>query len=407
MEPDAEKWWAVHGWSAPGILTGLGLDLDAEGTPTRAHELLRRIEVDLVSARTISNGNRDRANLLTRSLEDAGRLLSLLAGTAWARLGGAEIRSEQLHDVVREAGLPLVRGDSSVAERLASTAAEFRESLRTVRELSWIPRRETDDAWRALSTRAPPITVLVHGPAGSGKSEVLGALSERMKEANWSCLMISIADPRIGPPPGGHGLGEDPVGSLVLHAAGARVALVLDQLDSALWAGGEAQRLIRPVRALLERARELGVSVVIGCRTVDARLDTQLSLMIEGEGAGAVHEAAMGDLPEASIAAALAEIGVPLLDLPPPIRRLACRPLLLRLICSLLRRGGDLRDVRSWPTLVDRWWEQVERDLDRRGCSGARESFEKLVDRMERARSWSAPTGCPRRRFSTHSPAPA
>ena len=341
---DESDWLNAANDGCTLIEKGLGLRVDGEDVD-RARHLLRRMEVDVVSAAPLKRNLLGVARLLVGA--DAERLISSLRDIL---RGEHELGREWSAHELRSALEPT--NPSWAGHRLAprfhdhlqTLYDEFREEVKSRRWLrSTIERAEADEVIDELADRdGDGRTVLVHGPPGSGKSEVLLAVIDRLRGDAVAVLPLIAGSVENG------GLGDDPALSLRQHAGTSRAVLVIDQFDQ-LATTADGQGRLSKVLRWIGSARRHGLEVVVGCRTVDAQHGDRLTSLFRDPDALPVE---VGDLPEEHVLAALNDVGIPIDDLPPEIRRLSRRAVALKMISNVASVGWRAQSVydiaRQW-----------------------------------------------------------
>ncbi len=369
------EWWEEQGTDALKLAEEWGIDPQAPETPDTVHGLARRIHVQLLNSAAIDSQCRALAEL-----QAGGRADELLDVLRRVGRTHAETRTsmwvEDLRAAIEEAGVVLQPRafDRHVHDRLADLALSFRAGVAEIRYLDKIARGEVQVARDALDSMEEPGTLLIHGLAGCGKTEIISELTKVLEDQGW--VTLATTPDRLPD----LDLNADPVATLKRHAGTRPAILVLDQLDTVLWAGAKTRTLLVPAREAILRARDYGVYVVAGCRTIDAIHETQLQQMLRNRAGEAPEMVAVGDLDEATTGKVLSGAGIALADLHHKVRKLAGRPLYLRLICRLLERRVDLRRVTGLPRLMREWWTQIGQDLS----ADEIDVFDEIVDRMER-----------------------
>ncbi len=369
---DAERWWANLPEKAKGTLQRSWLVSEGAKGTVKAHQLAARIEVKLLDEKGLDQ----HVDSLARALSPEPRrvvnvLRQLARGSLTRRLREPEVRRRLEREGV---GLQPRPADPAVHDRLKSLREGFLLRVENTRgPFPLLERQETENVVERIVT-GEPTRILVHGPAGCGKSEVIAAVLHRLDDEGVPVLVLT---PDVEPAE--IGLGDDPVAALARYAAGGTAVLVIDQYDQVLLAGQEAQRLLRRCHEWIRRAKELEISIVIGARTAEAKADTQLEGLLGGEGPKVfVH-----DLEEPEAAAILAERGIALASLDVPLRRLLLRPLALRLALDLHGKGVSLTGLESLVSLVDRWWNTIAVGLPGIKPERAATALDGLLLRME------------------------
>jgi hypothetical protein len=373
-----DQWWrSVDEEKRDQLMRNWGLRSDLEETRTLAHQLMRRMEVSTTDAGLID----EFASSLGRSLAgaEAGRLrheLTLLARRSLT----VELRAQDVHGAVKRACIRVAPRalDPWVHDRLEMLAEDYVESIAENRRMDLVERGETEIVLASIRDSRPGATVLVHGPAGCGKSEVIAAVVERLRAERTPLLVLrpDVDDDEIG-------LGPDPIAALVRYSAGASAVVVVDQLDQVLMGGDQVQQRLRRCRGWLLRAREAGITIVVGCRSVDAEKETQLSNLLAGSSGEAPTPIPVADFDEATVTSVLAGRGVAVNDLEASVRSLARRPICLRLMLGVIDAGASLTNLRSAVQVVDRWWTELSSSLPACDEARARRALDAVVDRME------------------------
>ncbi|HHQ47678.1 MAG TPA: hypothetical protein ENK19_02180 [Acidobacteria bacterium] len=371
----AKEWWEALDEGTREVLSA-AWHLEREGRPAEvAHALALRIELCVTSARAIEEGVRSLAIALS---SEPGRLRDTLRDLArrslTRELGELEVRNR-----LGDAGIALIPrpADPRIHDQLDALASGYLERVDAARgPLPLISRAETQRVVDAVTGREPRL-VLVHGPAGCGKSEVIAGAVRALREHDPAVAVLALT-PDIGDDE--IGLERDPIGAFFLYAAGRRAVLVIDQYDQVLLAGEKTQQLLRRCHRWIRSAKELGLSIVIGARTAEAKLDTQLEALLGDE----MVKVPVNDLDEAKTEEILKHEGIALSGLEAPLRALLRRPLALRLAIDLHRRGGTLTGLRTLTSVVDRWWDAVAASLPGIEPAAATEALDGLLHGMER-----------------------
>ena len=386
LHTDPASWWTTTS-ADPTLLAELqawGLSSDADlAARQELFARLRRVEVEIQDeALTWRQAHR---RLADAGVQEPERAVPALIHLAWTHLGvgldEATIRAALAAANIRIA-TPGPRG--SLRSHLTNHATIWCDELERARgRLGLLPRTETDQVLEAVD--ATPRLIAVHGPAGCGKSQVLVAVVRAALDRGWTPLVMDLA--RLEPTSWKDdlGLGPDPLAALLSAAGDAPALLLIDQIDQALWSGRGPGSALTIVQQLLERARRLGCTVIVGCRSVDCR-DSRLAPLLAGFAAvGAERpdkEIAVGDLPMTTVETELIAAHIAPGELDPTLLPIVQRPILLRLLLEIARRNGaTLPGLRSTLDLLRTWHGQIANELAQRGIQDdARRVEQKLVD---------------------------
>lgn len=282
----------------------------------------------------------------------------------WVSLG-REWTAVDLHARVQEHGIRLLDhwdANSSVAWMAGLTDQFVRQIAASRRSRPEIPRSEAERLVQ-LGQQDGRV-VLTHGLPGAGKSVVLAQAVTALRERGIPVLAIRADHLEHD------GLGDDPIGrfrSLLGERGGC---LVVDQLDQAAAADSP---LVLTIQRRVQPAVRSGITVLVGCRSVDARQETALHQVLFHLGPPP-HEVAVGDYEEQVVADMLKPLGIPIDDLGPDLLALVRNPLALSLLLDLVERSGTWRVGNSTVDLVDQWCRQLARDYG--------ESFLPLLDEI-------------------------
>jgi hypothetical protein len=381
---DAEEWWtAISKKLRDRLCSSWKPAPDQPHNRVDVHSYLRRMDLHVANQDVIDR----QLTSLAKALSGGGkeRLKLCLIELARSSLTD-ELREPTVQQVVAKAGIELEPKalEPRVHERLNALIDAFIARVSQARGFVVVPREETDRVLKAMRESPPNTAVLVHGPAGCGKSEVLLAVVERLRSAQIPTLALShpdMDDDQIG-------IGADPLAALHLYAARGESVLVIDQLDQL-----STIHFSRWQRSWdwLHQARRLGIRIVAGCRSVDAEKDTQLSHLLAGLHGESPVSIEVSDFDEPTVTNILAAQGIEIDDLEPPVRRLARLPICLRMMLATHAAGGSLRDLRSSVTVVDRWWHAVASLLPGIDALRAGEALDAVILRMEKDGTLSAP----------------
>lgn len=268
-----------------------------------------------------------------------------------------------------------------VIERLKHLTAKFVDDAEARRASTLVldERPEVDELVTAVREMKRPGVLLVHGAAGSGKSDVLARAVDKLRESGIFTLPL-VADELADFDQ------KEPNLNRLLRLGDGELVVVIDQLDQIANLGEHATTRIRRIVRAIEDARERGHAVVIGCRSADALqksnyLETRLHNLLHRD--GKVERFEVKDLPEAVASKVLAANGVTWESLGPEMRRLVRRPICLRIAIELAGSDG-WRGVKSVHELAHRWWEEE---------SAGKEGLEKALDALAACMERDGTTG--------------
>lgn len=279
---------------------------------------------------------------------------------------GRDALLQRLYQLCRPETLGRTWTAADLQEALSDGRFEFRPEWRAASTLAWldertveflrdidasrrgrpeIARSEAEQVSQAIDQRGR--IVLAHGGPGTGKSSVLAQAVRMMREGGVRVLALradAALDPAVGE-------GEDAIDrfrSLLGERSGC---FVVDQLDQAAATGSPCVQVVtRMVRAAIR----CGITVVVGCRSVDAQHETSLHQILHPEN----HEPTrilVGDFDEDVVAEALRPRGIPLNDLGRDLLRLLRHPLSLHLFLDVVERDGAWRGQTSHFDIFDAW----------------------------------------------------
>lgn len=322
----------------------------AEGTPDVSRSMLTSVELATYRTRELLDLQRAYALSfgagVSEDLMSAVRLLHVPQVLA-RRMTGAMLREllpKHLRGVSAEAS-------DGLRDRLLQWRTSFVASARARRHsaLASIERPEAHDLYTGIQAAPDAVLFLVHGPTGSGKSDTLARFVEAWSDD--TALLVVLDGGDVLPTADQLRL------ALVRSVSGERrPVLLIDQLDELAL----VPERLKPVERALEEASRLGFTVVLGCRTVDARDGTYLQHLFARWG-GRCEQVEIGELPETSVTEALSKAGLTWQRVPRPLHRIVRMPLGLRIVLELVGRHGSL-DATSFYELIDSWLASALRD---------------------------------------------
>jgi hypothetical protein len=246
---------------------------------------------------------------LEKTLED--KIDALLAGDAadalaWLR-GWIDSKTQQLltgpivRDALKLAGFPI-----SVLREDKDALAQLEASVkRAVRRSAWAQPTAVDGS--ALRVHHPgkqqltdilknsggPQIVVVHGPAGSGKSTAVTEALDDLNRDGWFAASITMDGKAVETRSAAAlGAANDLSGSparllgamTAFSDADLHAVLVIDQLDAVSQYGGRMPAAFEAVAEVLEQVASFpAVKVVLAIRTVDLREDRRISQLLTNE----------------------------------------------------------------------------------------------------------------------------
>jgi hypothetical protein len=258
-----------------------------------------------------------------------------------------------------------------------------------------LPRDEAGQIADLLQDPSGPRFIVVHGPAGVGKSGVLLDLADRLENGGVAFLPLRLDRQR---PTGtvrqfGESLGlpESPAFCLGALAGDHGAVLLLDQLDALRWTGAYAARALDTCQQLVKEALCFSnLRGVACCRTSDLENDPQIRGWIE-------HDKAR-KLPIERLSGKVVKRVVSALGVDP--RSLTERQVdLLRTIQHLraweetVKITGGTVEFGSERDLLNAFWRSRLLEADRVGIdSGAMQKVvDEIVEYMDRNSSLVAP----------------
>ncbi len=173
--------------------------------------------------------------------------------------------------------------DTRIAPATERLRQEFDESIRPgLINGNLMKRKETEEILKTLEANG---LVILHGPAGSGKSGVLYELACEIKGKNIPCLPLRF-DRRVPEKTAAQfgcdmGLPDSPVNCLVALAGERPCVLILDQLDAIRWTCAHSANALDVCKELIRqvlsfRSNGKSISVVLSCRTFDLEHDPEI-----------------------------------------------------------------------------------------------------------------------------------
>lgn len=237
--------------------------------------------------------------------------------------------------------------------------------------------------------------LLMHGPAGVGKSGVLREVVETLAADGVPLLAIRVdtlpPNERADVIGRALGLPESPALVLGALARGRPALLVIDQLDAASLVAGRQTEIFEAVAEMLEQTHAYPeMRVLLACRTPDLEHDHRLRRLVGDD--GVATPLAVGPLPTEDVRGVIAAFGLDPKRLDSKQFRLLAVPAHLALLAEVAPTG-DAFTFASSKDLYDRYWEVKQQQL--RESTGRVVAFVDVIDAlceaMSRERRLAAP----------------
>jgi hypothetical protein len=357
---------------------------------------LRRVRVATISEAELADQIALQAELYLSGPSELAPavLIEILRDKVDHRLEAVELRAELARRGVEPRRLAI--GD--VAGEIECANESFARSRRaTLIGGRLIERPEIDRLERALEEEE---VVFLHGAAGSGKSDVLYGLCERLREAGkpFLALRLDRQEEARSAQELGEGLGLSGSPTAVLAAArgtAERGYLIVDQLDALSSTSGRNPRFFEAIAETIDLALSSpGIRVVLASRSFDAENDSRLRRLATRGEDERPREVEVGLLSEETVKGVLAELGVQTSGAGRSMRELPRVPVHLA-IAAQIASAGDLGEGKPGDVgdLYARFWKVKEEAIAIALGSGGRwiEALEALVDWMSENQALAAP----------------
>jgi hypothetical protein len=379
-------WRDRHPQAVAELAARWSLDPGKEPDLARLRDRCSRFYLELEGQSSMERQSRDLARALSPTPE---KLLGVLSTESRRHLG-RQLTSPMVRRWLKAEECHLHAGhqDPLIGELVSRRTSDFLADIAQARGvLDRLERPETARVLAAVAADGLREVILVHGPPGGGKSEILARCVERWCESGACMLPLRLdrADESD--------LDEGLPAKLVAYAGGLPLIVVCDQFDTVTWAGGASHPrttlLARFLRRLWEQAavHRVSLRLVVGCRSLDAEQDTQLRLLLraplalEREARAAVS-IAVNPWSMAEVEGALASSGIMPADIDKYVLALARTPIFLRLVLTLRRGRGDLSGIRTVVDLLDAHWKWAQDTWGERSPA-ARRALDGVVQRMQ------------------------
>lgn len=354
-----EKQWQVNGENLYNALQRVHVH-------TIDEESLRRWVQDRIEA-LFDGDSKTIADVLAQ-LADESLHQELTAIDIRARLESRHLPPLDLSNYADSAGLLEEQSDSYLAQ-----------DERTQILGRALPRAEASQIIQQLDAGCH---VLVSGAAGQGKTAILAQVVREARNKGWPTLTIRADRLPAGETPSAlgqaMGLPTSPPDLLAALAGPDTALLVIDQLDALSIASGRHTARFDVIADVVARAKSHpGLRIVLACRQFDLDNDAQLRTLSASDRTAIVT---VEDLPEATVAAVLAEVGVVFAALPPGLRGLLRTPLHLSIYAQLAEaQQPDLDTVANLTELYDRYWNHK-----RHACRERRQGSDEWIQVVDR-----------------------
>jgi hypothetical protein len=260
-----------------------------------------------------------------------------------------------------------------------------------------IERPEIDQLEEALDEKE---IVFLHGPAGSGKSDVLFGFCERLARsgASYLALRLDRQEPAGTAQELGEALGLSNSPAAVLAAAGdhdGRAYLVIDQLDALSSTSGRNPRFFEAIAETIDLALSSpGIRVVLASRTFDAENDSRLRRLATHGSDERPREVEVGQLAPETVEAVLTELGQKPANAWDSAGELPRMPVHLALATQIAAANNLNVDSSGSPKdLYDRFWKVKEEAISASLGPDNRwlRAIEVLLDWMSENQALAAP----------------
>lgn len=343
------------------------------------YDVLQRVHVHAIDEESLRRWIQDRIEALfdgdSKTIADVLAQLAddslhqeLTAAEIGAHLGSRDLPPRDLSTYADSAGL--------LEEQSHSFLAQEERTQILGRAL---PRAEATKVIQQLDAGSH---VLVSGAAGQGKTAVLAQVVREARSKGWPILTIRADRLPAGETPSAlgqaMGLPASPPDLLAALAGRDTALLVIDQLDAVSIASGRHTARFDVIADVVARAESHpGLRVVIACRQFDLDNDARLRTLSSSDRTAVVT---VEDLPEETVAAVLAEVGVVFDALQPGLRGLLRTPLHLSIYAQLAQaQQSDLDTVANLTDLYDRYWEHKRQD-----CRERRQGSDQWIEVVDR-----------------------
>jgi len=341
---DPAKWLHADETNRSKYVRYLGFNPADPSQLKQAMRLFQRIEVHGLSQDALNERIWENAGSLAGSQREA--LLHRLFACSRPETLSREWTSIDLHEILRSHEISLTHSweARSTVVWLERLNGEFlRQAKASLRGRREIPRREAEQL-RQLQGLHGEI-VLVHGQSGAGKSAVVAQALRLMRNDGVRLLPLRadlVSEPIVG---------DDPIARFRSQLGERGGWLILDQLDQAATVRAVC---LQTIARMVQAATSSGISVIVGCRSVDAHQDTNLHQILYDVGSKP-REILVGDYDEQVVVDLLRPLGIPVDDLGRDLLRLVRNPLAMSLFLDVVEAKGTRPVSGSIVDIVEAW----------------------------------------------------
>lgn len=303
------------------------------------------------------------------------RLINALHGMPEKKVLGRGMRVDDLRSLLHERAPGIEWKDIDPHEVLNRVHAKCHEVLNILETKQALPieisREETEKIVQIIENQTSP-RILVHGGPGSGKSHVLASVVRKLESIGKNVLLTRAADIIEH---------SDFLSPENLKRTYRNTPVVfVDQWDSLELAGGDVEKLKGFAFKFCRECMEIGMGLVVGCRTVDTR-DSSLRRLFETQNdAEQVDVVEIGLLPVTDVESVLNIWHIPWNNLGQELQGLIRNPECLGLLGDLASDPAfDGSQPYSQLEFVHKWILSRTNKMP-----GSIQSLDHVVERMER-----------------------
>lgn len=295
--------------------------------------------------------------------------------------------------------------DDRITPRLYELQNDFKESIQPhLAGNRLLPRPEADEVLKLIESDSLPDAIVLHGPAGYGKSGVLYQLTLELQKrgTQYLALRLDRKVPRGSARQFGEDLGlpESPVNCLAAVSRQNHSVLIVDQLDALRWTSSHSAEGLDVCKGVLREIlalRLLGnrVSVVLCCRTFDLEHDPQIRDWLKSSQGFVVEKVKVRELAEDRVRAFVESFDVNFERMTHRCQKLLRTVQNLAIWAELVQSEEQSPEFDSGTDLMRRFWQSRRREVEKAGLSASERDdlINRLVNYMESHATLSAPIG--------------